>query len=107
MEYKKIIAIVRTESLERVEEALKVIKVNGISVSTVKGFGEYTNFFSHGWMVRHARIEIYTPEDKVGEISSVIITTAQTGLAGDGLVAVEPVETVQKIRDGKFLNHTC
>ncbi len=98
MEYKKINAIIRRNDLEKVENKLKEIGVNGISVSTIKGYGEYANFFSHDWCVEHARIEIFTEKKKAYEIASTIIDTAHTGAKGDGIVAILPIEKLYRIR---------
>jgi nitrogen regulatory protein P-II 1 len=98
MELKKIIAIVRNQSLENVEGRLVDMKVKGFSVSKVKGFGEYANFFNPDWMVTHTRIEIFTEQARVEEIVAAIMDIAHTGTAGDGIVAVLPVEKLYRIR---------
>jgi nitrogen regulatory protein P-II 1 len=45
MEWKKIVTIIRRDKLRDVEECLKDLRVNGISVTRGKGYGEYANFF--------------------------------------------------------------
>lgn len=45
MALRKVTAIVRTEMLEEIEQHLQAIGVPGISVTYVKGFGNYANFF--------------------------------------------------------------
>ena len=60
MEWKKITAIVRAERLEDVEQRLMAVRVGGITVSRIKGYGEYKNFFSTDLMITHVRIEIFT-----------------------------------------------
>lgn len=98
VEYRKVIAIVRGDVLERVEMRLKDMGVKGISVSRVKGFGEYANFFRHDWLVQHARIEVFAERARAEEIARVIAEEAHTGLAGDGIVGLIPVETLFRIR---------
>ncbi|NOZ14157.1 MAG: P-II family nitrogen regulator [Acidobacteria bacterium] len=100
MEQKKITAIVRTGRLEAVEQALQAVGVKGITVTRVKGYGEHTNFFSSGWYCTHARIEIYTEKSRVQEIANTIIAAAQTGRAGDGIIAILPVDRLYRIREG-------
>jgi nitrogen regulatory protein P-II 1 len=99
VELRKIIAIVRNQVLEEVEGRLIDMRVKGISVSKVKGYGEYANFFNPDWMVTHSRIEIFTEESKVDEIVTAIMEVAHTGMAGDGIVAVVPVQKVYRIRN--------
>jgi nitrogen regulatory protein P-II 1 len=98
MECRKVNAIIRSDVLERVEERLRNMGVRGISVSHVKGFGEYANFFKHNWLVRHARIEIFAERSRAEEIARVIVEAAHTGVEGDGIVAILPVEKVIRIR---------
>jgi nitrogen regulatory protein P-II 1 len=98
MEWKKIVAIIRTDKLGLAEERLKKIRVRGVSVSRGKGYGEYANFFTSDWTSAHARLEIYCKASRADEIVNAIMDAAQTGLAGDGIVAVIPVEKVYRIR---------
>ena len=97
----KITAVIRRDALESVETRLKQVGVPGITVSTVKGFGEYANFFSHDWMVSHARIELFVAADEVDAIIAAIREAAATGEAGDGIIAVLPVNHLIKIRSGE------
>ncbi len=97
-EFRKVTALVRTSVVEAVEKALQAIHVKGVSVTRVKGYGEYANFFSRDWMVPHARLEIFTCAADVPRIVEAILSAASTGLAGDGIVCVLPVEQVWRIR---------
>lgn len=97
-EFRKITAIIQVSRLESVEQALKEIAVPGISVTKVKGYGEYANFFSRDWTSEHARIEIYTQVDKVDSITAAIMEAAHTGEEGDGIIVVLPAESVYRIK---------
>ncbi len=98
MKFKKITAIIRTSSLKDVEERLGELGVKGISVSRVKGRGEYANLFKTDKMTNHIKLEVFAEEPKVDEIISAIMETAHCGIAGDGIVAVLPVEKLYRIR---------
>ena len=87
-----VIAIIRRDRLEHTERALRELGVTGISVSKVKGYGEYHNFFTADWMVENIRLEIFTRKDKVDAITATIMKTAHTGTPGDGVVVVYPIE---------------
>lgn len=100
MDYCKITAIVRCEMLEKTEQALQTIGVEGVSVSHVKGYGEYENFFARDLMCRHARLEIFTTAARSEEIARTIMETARIGEAGDGIVAILPVAQLYRIRTG-------
>ncbi|EKD71019.1 MAG: Nitrogen regulatory protein PII [uncultured bacterium] len=96
--YKKIVAIVRIECLESVENHLHSLDVPGISVTKIKGYGEYANFYSTDWMSMNAHIEIYCQSDQVDSIVHGIMEKAHSGSQGDGIVVVSPVESIYRIR---------
>lgn len=98
MELRKVTAIIRSEALENVEKRLQEVGVKGISVTRVKGYGEYADFFARDWLVTHVRIEIFTEKAKAEEVAAAIMGTAHTGLPGDGIVVILPVEKIFRIR---------
>lgn len=98
MALRKVVAIVRNETLEKVEGRLVELQVKGISVTKVKGYGEYANFFKPDWMVTHSRVEIFTEEAEAVRIAAAIMEVAHTGMDGDGIVAILPVLKLYKIR---------
>lgn len=97
----KVVAIVRTMALESVEKRLQAVGVPGISVTKVKGYGEYADFFRADLMTEHARIEIFMRRARVKEVVRAVVAEARTGEAGDGLVVVIPVESIHRIRTGR------
>lgn len=98
MEIKLIIGIIRRDRLGPVEENLKQVGVERIDVSKVMGYGEYHNYFTHDWMADEIRIEIFTRQHKVDAITGAIMEAASTGVPGDGVVAVVPIEKLFLIR---------
>ena len=98
MEFRKVTAIIQLGVLEEVEAKLQEIGVRGISVTKVKGYGEYKNFYAKDWMVEHARIEIFTDKARAHDIAAAITEAAHSGLPDDGIVAILPVEMVMRIR---------
>ncbi|HIP69040.1 MAG TPA: P-II family nitrogen regulator [Chromatiales bacterium] len=98
MEFRKVTAIIRPERLQAVEDILRKLNVGGVSVVKVKGFGEYANFFKSDWMCTHIQVEVFTGKTHVDEIAASIMEAAHTGIEGDGIVAVLPVESVYHIR---------
>lgn len=98
MKFRKITAILRPERLEAVEEALKRLNVPGVSVTRVKGFGEYANFYQADWMCSHVRVEVFAGVRQADGIAQAIMDAAHTGVEGDGIVAVLPVESLYHIR---------
>jgi nitrogen regulatory protein P-II 1 len=100
MDYRKVIAIIRHDKLPEVESRLKAMRVPGITVTKVSGFGEYTDFFAKGWKTEHMRLEIFVRRDQADAIAEAIVESAHAGVPGDGLVAILPVEKLWRIRTG-------
>lgn len=98
MEWKKVVAIIRENKLTAVQERLKDLRMVFINATQRKGYGEYTNLFSPDWSMTYARLEIYCEAARADEIVQAIMDTAYTGLAGDGIVVLIPVEKLYRIR---------
>jgi len=98
MFYRKVTAIIRSDVLEKVETRLQEFGVRGVSVSKVKGYGEYANLYTRDWFTSHARIEIFTTAEHAEQIAVAIMEAAHLGQAGDGIVAIAPVEKLYRIR---------
>lgn len=101
MSFAKVTAIVRPAAVTAIEKRLQAEGVPGMSVSQVKGYGDYADFFRSDWMVSHVRIEVFIPESKAEQIAQLIVEVAHTGLEGDGLVAIVPVSAIYHIRTRK------
>jgi len=93
-------AIVRWTHLKDVEKALFKIGEKSFSVTKVKGLGEEKGYLEYD-LVSHLKIEIVAPEERVARIRDTIVKAAWTGVRGDGLIAVLPVEEFVKIRQVK------
>lgn len=105
MEFRKVTAIIRPDCLEKVEKALQALEVPGISVTKVKGYGEYANFYTPDWMLTHARVEVFIGQHRAEQVARAIMDAAHTGMEGDGIVAVLPVESVYHIRTREKCEH--
>ena len=99
MEYRKITAIIRASCLPKVEASLIAAGAPGLTLTRVAGFGEYADFYRADWMTDHARIELFVQKARVDGIVSAIADVACTGAAGDGIIAVLPVEQFWRIRE--------
>ncbi len=105
---KRIIAIVRTEKLEPLKEALFKVDTSGMTISQVMGCGN-----QHGWseyyrgtevllnMVPKVKFELVVNDEQVQDLVDLICETARTGEVGDGKVFVSAVEEVVRIRTGE------
>jgi nitrogen regulatory protein P-II 1 len=98
MDIKEVVAFIRRDRLEEVERRLRDIGVERINVYKVKGYGEYHDFFTPDWMVEEVKVDIFTRVDEVDRVVAAIMDGAHTGLPGDGVIAVVPVEKFYLIR---------
>lgn len=98
MHAKQVTAIIRRDLMEQVEQQLQGCGVHGLSISPVKGYGEYANFYSRDWLVNHVRVEVFTEAARAEVIAATIMKAAHVGLPGDGIVAIAPVDKIFRIR---------
>lgn len=99
MSYKYVVAIVRPDSVAPLEKKLTQLGVAGITLSRVKGFGEYKNFFSNDWLTEHTKLEIFVEESHVAALLAALSESA-CDVPGAGIAAVMPVELFQHLRAG-------
>jgi nitrogen regulatory protein P-II 1 len=92
MNFKYVVAIVRPELATALEEKLSAVGVGGITLSKVKGFGEYKNLFSRDWLREFTKVEIFTEESKVDALLDVLQESAEADVPGIGVVAVMAVD---------------
>ena len=93
-----IVAVIRGLALEKTEKKLQEIGVRGITVTTVKGYGEYAKFFTRDRMTDDVKIEVFAAQEKAERIAGAILDAAHTGSPGDGIVAILPVDRVFSAR---------
>ena len=105
---KLIVAIVRTEKLSDVLEALYRADVRGLTVTQVQGHGgemekveTYRGMTVKMELHEKTRIEIGVSDAFAERTARAILDGARTGQVGDGKVFVLPVEKVFRIRTGE------
>lgn len=101
---KKIDAIIRSEKLPEVKEALKSLGIGGMTVYSVSGWskGKEENLQWKGQPVVHdliakSKLEVIVPDSQVDVVVNAIAKNARTGVHGDGIVFVLPVEQILNI----------
>ncbi len=88
---KTITAIVRTGSVEEIVKALEDKGIRGMTITEIKGTGREVRLYKPYTI--HSRIEMIVPDEKVDEITGVIVRYGKTGFAGDGLIGSIPWTT--------------
>jgi nitrogen regulatory protein P-II 2 len=105
---KLIIAIIRPEKLEPVQEALDAMEIHLMTVSDVRGCGTqkgYTEVFRGGRtpirLLSKVKLEIAVNDNFVGPAVNAITKAANSGKIGDGKIFVLPMEECVRIRTGE------
>lgn len=100
MNFKYVVAIVPPDAVESLERKLRSIGVGGVTLTKVKGFGEYKNFFTSDFLSEYTKIEIFTEESKVKELVGALLEVGDADIPGSGIVAVIPVDRFLHLRTG-------
>jgi nitrogen regulatory protein P-II 1 len=107
-----IIAIIRPEQLEPVEDALKAVLDEGdnfrLTVDTVEGHGRQEGEVElvRGRQVRVRRVQktrvtLCVNDGYVQKTIDAIVAAARTGAVGDGKIFIVPLEESVRIRTGE------
>src|SRR5438874_13251201 len=105
---KKIEAIVRSERLQSVQDALDELGVSGLTVTEVMGCGRqkgYTEQYRGSRvnisLLPKIKVESVVPSDVVDSVVDAIVGAAYTGETGDGRLFVYDIEQAVRIRTGE------
>lgn len=103
---KLIIAYIRVECAAHVMRELHKAGVGGITAYVVRGMSGETSTFlysKHPFEVNHlpesVKLEVVCSDESIDNIVKLLAQTARTGNPGDGIIAVQDVEKVLRIRD--------
>ncbi len=106
---KMIIAIIRPEKLEAVQQALSAREVYLMTASDVRGCGRqkgYTEQFRGNKvasirLLPKVKLELAVNDDYVGPTVQAIKDAAHSGNIGDGKIFVLPLDECHRIRTGE------
>ncbi len=105
---KLLLAVIRSEKLTEVLEALYRLDVQGLTVSRVQGHGgererveTYRGTTVKMELSEKIRLEIGVSNSFVEPTVRAILASAHTGEVGDGKIFVIPLEKVYRIRTGE------
>jgi nitrogen regulatory protein PII len=102
---KRVEAIIKPFKLEQVKEALADLGIDGLTVSTVKGFGRQKGHMEIYRGSEYAvdflpkiKVEVVLSDSLVRRAVDAIVAAARTGKTGDGKVFIAPVDDAIRIR---------
>ena len=99
MNIKRITAIVPIDCLQNLEKILRDCGVPGVTVETVRGYGEHPNYFRKDLMKNNAKLILYTVDEKVDEIIDAMAACARESGVEHGIVAVDSVDRLVHLGD--------
>lgn len=102
---KMITAYVRTERAAQLMRELHEAGIGGLTAYLVRGMsGESATFlyskrpFELSHLPESVKVEVICAAGSVDKVVALIAQAAKTGAAGDGIIAIQSVEQVMKIR---------
>ena len=105
---KLIKAIIQPFKLEETKRALENIGVPGMTVTEVKGYGQFKSSLSLGYFDQNIVdfspsivLDIVVHTERAQAVVDAIIRATKTGKMGDGKIFILPVEDVIRIRTGE------
>lgn len=103
---KKIEAVIQPHKLEDVKNALKVIGIDGMTITEVRGHGRqkghkevYRGQEYEVDLLPKVKIEMVVTGERSEEVIKALVTAARTGKIGDGKVFVYEVAEAIRIRN--------
>ena len=105
---KLILAIIRPEKLDAAKEALVAAGIQGITVTSVNGFGKqlgysevYRGVAVEARLLPKVMLTLLVTEPMVPAVMTTLRQAALTGEIGDGKIVVLAVEEAMRIRTGE------
>jgi nitrogen regulatory protein P-II 1 len=101
MDFSLVVAIIHPDKVGVAEKRLHEIGVRGITVIKAQGFGEQSlphDILGRALMEDQVKLEIYVAPDQAERIATTIMDAVHTGMPGDGIVAILPVQRVFSVR---------
>jgi nitrogen regulatory protein PII len=105
---KMVVAIIRHEKLQEVQDVLDECGVSGVTVTEVKGCGaeggyteKYRGASVHISLRPRLKVEAVMQGEIVKTVVDKLATAARTGEVGDGKIFVIGVEDAVRIRTGE------
>jgi nitrogen regulatory protein PII len=105
---KMMIAIIRHERLQQVQDVLDELGVSGLTVTEVKGCGaqrgyteRYRGTAVNISLLPRLKVEAVVKDEIIDQVVQKVAEGARTGEVGDGKVFVIDVEQAVRIRTGE------
>ncbi len=103
MSIKRITAIVPIDCLQNLEKILRDCGVPGVTVETVRGYGEHPNYFRKDLMKKNAKLTLYAVDDSVDAIINAMAACAKECGVDTGIIVVDSVDRLVHLGDSRHV----
>ncbi len=98
MNYCKVVAILNITDYGLINTSIQKLDAPGVTVSVVKGFGDYINEFNEFGFSDNIKIEVYTSAEQAEIVAETLSKIGNEMTEGGGVVAIEPVDKLLNVR---------
>ncbi len=98
MNYCKVVAILNMTDFGLINTSIQKLGIPGVTVSVVKGFGDYINEFNEFGFSDNMKIEVYTSAEQAEIVADTLSRIGNEMTEGGGVVAIEPVDKLLNVR---------
>lgn len=98
MNYCKVVAILNMTDFGLINTSIQKLGIPGVTVSVVKGFGDYINEFNEFGFSDNMKIEVYTSAEQAEIVADTLSRIGKEMTEGGGVVAIEPVDKLLNVR---------
>lgn len=95
-----VVAIVPAESVQPLQAQLHALGVKGMTLTRVRGFGEYKNFYSDDGLTEHVKLEMFVQASEVEPLLAALVQWSRLEGPGAGVAAVLKVDAFVHRRTG-------
>jgi nitrogen regulatory protein PII len=107
MNIKRITAIVPTYQLTNLETCLRAAGVPGMTIDSVRGFGEHANYFRSDLLRDNVQVQVFINSERCEEITEVIKQFARDEHISAGILVIENIDRLIDLNTGQDIlaNH--
>ena len=98
MNYCKVVAILNITDYGLISTSIQKLDIPGVTVSVVKGFGDYINEFNEFGFSDNLKVEVYTSAEQAETVADTLSRLGNEMTEGGGVVAIEPVSQLLNVR---------
>jgi len=89
------------------EARLSSLSAGGVTLTKVRGFGDYRYLYSRDWLSEHEKVEAFAEASTLDALLEALPEMAHADGPGSGVVAVMPIDRILQLRTGSDARSRC